>query len=396
MNLSPEILSLRDDTVALRRDFHQHPELGFRETRTAGIVAERLRSLGLSVATGVATTGVIGLHGDAFGRAVLLRADMDALPLTEENEVAYASQNPGVMHACGHDGHTAMLLSVAKILSQTPAPRGVCYKFVFQPAEEGGGGARVMIDEGALRDPEVAVAVAAHLWNDLPVGKLGVRAGPVLASADHFVVTLTGKGGHGAMPHQTRDPIVVAAELILAWQTIVGRNVDPVDSAALTIGAVEAGIVANIIPDRARLKGTLRALSPATRQRVIDRVETILKGVTAAHELTHEFNFTTGYPPTVNTGEPTEVVRQAAVETVGAGNVVEQDLVMGAEDMSFFLQQVPGCFFVVGSRNEEKGLAAPHHNARFDFDEDALLVGAETMVRAARKLASQLAADGED
>jgi amidohydrolase len=394
MNLSPETESLRDDLLALRRDFHQHPELGFQETRTAGIVAERLRSLGLSVTTGVAKTGVIGLLGDASGRAILLRADMDALPLTEENEVEYASQHPGVMHACGHDGHTAILLTVAKLLSRVPPPEGVCYKLVFQPAEEGGGGASVMINEGALRDPEVVVALAAHLWNDLPVGKVGVRAGPVLASADHFVVTLTGKGGHGAMPHQTRDPIVVAAELILAWQTIVSRNVNPVDSAALTIGAVDAGTVANIIPDRARLRGTLRALSPATRQMVIRRVETILKGVTAAHELTYDFSFTTGYPPTVNAAEPTEVVRRAAAEVVGADNVVEQDLVMGAEDMSLFLQQVAGCFFVIGSRNEEKGLTAPHHNARFDFDEDALLVGAETMVRVARKLAAQLVQDG--
>lgn len=391
-NISAEIDSLRKDLIGLRRDFHRHPELSFHETRTAATVTERLRALGLAVTTGVAETGVVGVYGDPAAPAVLVRADMDALPITEANEVDYVSQNPGVMHACGHDGHTAMLLAAATVLVNGPPPPGACYKFVFQPAEEGGGGARAMIEAGVLTAPRVAVALALHVWNDLPVGTLGVRPGPVLAAAKHFRAVLTGKGGHGAMPHQTHDPVPPAAELILAWQTVVARTVNPLEPAVLTVGSIHAGTAGNVIPNSVTLAGTLRAFSPTVQETIIQRMESILKGIALAHDLETEFVFTTGYPPTINNRAVAESVRAAAVPLVGADNVVEQPQVMGAEDMAFFLERVPGCFVAVGSRNETKGFTAPHHNARFDFDEEALVIGAELLVRAAKRLANQVAA----
>ena len=385
---------LRDDideilpgVIADRRHLHEHPELGFQEVETARFVAERLRSLGVDdIRTGIAKTGVTGLiRGTAPqagpAKTVLLRADMDALPIEEENQVEYRSTAGGVMHACGHDGHTAMLLGVARLLLERRDRFAGAVKLLFQPAEElPPGGAQAMIAEGVLDDPKVDAAFGMHLAQEQPVGAIALRGGPAMAAADRFVVVVHGKGGHGARPQSTVDPIAVGAQIVTALQTLVSRETDPLAAAVVTVGAFRAGDAFNVIPDTAELRGTVRTFDPAVRDALEERIEAVVRGVAGAMRADVAFTYTRGYPPTVNHPAETALVREVATELFGPERVIESPQKMGAEDFSYFLEAVPGCFFFVGSRNPDKGLIWGHHHPRFDFDEEALGTGIEAMV----------------
>jgi amidohydrolase len=358
--------------VATRRDLHAHPELGFEETRTQAIVLERLTGLGLTPRR-VAGTGVIAdVQGARPGKTVLLRADLDGLPLTEENQVEYRSTSAGRMHACGHDGHVASLLGVAERLVARPDFAGRV-RLCFQPAEEGAGGAARMLAEGILEGVDAAFGV--HVWNDLAVGKVALATGPVMAAVDKLDIELEGVGGHGAMPQQTKDPVVAAAHLVVALQTIVSRETSPLDSAVVTIGSLQAGTNWNVIPRTARLAGTARTYARPTYEAIQGRIERVTRGVADALCCKATIGYERICPPLVNHPQATTLARQVAGELLGADAVVTEGTgtrTMGGEDFAFFLERVPGCFVFVGSRNEARGLCHPHHSPRFDFDEAAL------------------------
>ncbi len=387
-HLKAEIDERVPDLVAMRRDLHEHPELAFEEVRTSGIVAQRLRSLGLEVQTGVAKTGVVGLlrggaasTGDA--KTIALRADMDALPIHEMNKVAYRSQTDGKMHACGHDGHTSILLTVADILSQRRNELTGNVKFIFQPAEEQIGGAEPMLKEGALQGVDGIIGL--HLISNHPMGMVGVRAGTVFASADRFVLTVRGKGGHAAMPNGAIDPIVASAYIITALQTLISRETSPFSPAVITIGTIHAGTAFNIIPETAVLQGTMRAYTVEHRAKLLQRIDEVTKGIATSLGATCEIEHFDGCPPCINDPAMTELVRNAAVATVGENNVDTSEDVMtaGSDDMGVFLNAVPGCYFIVGSGNKEKETDYPHHHPRFNVDEDALPTAVEVLTRAA-------------
>ncbi|WP_448517195.1 M20 metallopeptidase family protein [Pseudothermotoga sp.] len=381
--IEPEVLKLKDEVVQLRRTFHMYPEIEFDLHRTSQIVADYLESLGLEVKRNVAKTGVVGLlRGGRPGKTIMLRADMDALPLQELNEVPYRSRIDGAMHACGHDGHTAMLLVAAKVLASKQNELCGNVKFVFQPSEERfpPGGALPMIEEGVLENPKVDMAFGIHLWNALPVGTVGVRAGALLAAADEFRIVLKGKGGHGAYPHVCKDPIVVASELVLAMQTLVSRAVDPLESAVVTVGKIHAGTAFNIIPETATLEGTVRTLNEQVRDAIKQRMKQMVRGICDAHGIEFELDYKDGTAVLINDPELTKLVREVAEDVVGKDKVIEVPPSMGGEDMSFFLQKVPGVFYLVGSANPEKGLDKPHHSPYYDIDEDALIVGVQMHV----------------
>jgi amidohydrolase len=377
------VVALTDQLVADRRHFHRHPELGFQERETAAYVADRLGRLGIEHQTGVAQTGVVGLiRGAHPGRCVLLRADMDALPLTEETGAEYASQSPGVHHACGHDGHTAMLLAAAEILSERRDQLHGAVKLVFQPAEEGPGGAKPMIEAGVMEDPHVDACFGLHLSNDNPLGTLVVQGGPLQASADTFEITVTGTGGHGAAPHQTVDAVAVGAAIVGELQRIVSRETDPRDPAVITVGAFHAGSAHNIIPQRAELRGTIRTLDPNVQDFVHRRMREVAEGIAAAARAKAAVRIARLYPVTVNDEGMANFAR-SVVEQVPGVQVVRKRPIMGSEDMSFFLNAAPGCFIFVGSANHERGLDHPHHGPLFDFDEAALPIGVEVHCRLA-------------
>jgi amidohydrolase len=373
--------------IADRRFLHEHPELGFQEFETSRFVAERLQSLGVEdIQTGIAITGVTGLirgKQPGNGKTLLIRADMDALPIQEENDVEYRSQHNGVMHACGHDAHTSMLLAVTRLLMDRRDEFAGTVKVLFQPAEEGPGGAKPMIEAGVLENPKVDAALGMHMAQAQPLGVIGVRNGPAMAAADRFEFTIKGVGGHGARPQATVDPIVVGAHIITAMQTLVSRETDPTVPAVVSFGAFLAGEAFNVIPNTAVLRGTVRSFEQEERERLAARIEALVRGIAGAMRAEIEFDYHFGYPPTVNDPVMTELVREAAREAVGDENVVEEDLHMGAEDMSYFLEAVPGCFFYVGSKNPDKGLIWGHHHPRFDIDEESLGNGIQTMVGAA-------------
>ena len=375
--------ALRPQLVAWRRDFHMHPELGFQEHRSAGLIADQLRELGYRVQTGVATTGVVGLlEGRRPGPVVMLRFDMDALPLAEENEVEYASQNAGVMHACGHDAHMAMGLGVATLLAQHVDEMAGTLKLIFQPGEEGMNGAEVMVQAGVMENPRPDVFLATHVWNDAPVGTLNVSPGAVMAAAEKWTCTVRGNGGHGAMPHQTVDPIVAVAQIVSTLQTVVSRNVSPLETAVVTVGSVHGGDAFNIIPAQVDLSGTIRTYSPQVREMVLRRVREVVQGVATACGVTAELEITRLTPAVINDADVASVVRAAAEAVVGPENVFSDGQTMGSEDAAYFMQDVPGCYFFVGSANPERGLNAPHHNPRFDLDEDALVLGVAVLMHA--------------
>lgn len=369
-----------------RRDFHAHPELAYTESRTSELAAAHLKSCGYEVTTGVGKTGVVGLlKGGAPGKTVMLRADMDCLPLTEENDVPYRSQHPGRMHACGHDGHTAALMSVARKLREMSGSLKGAVKIVFQPAEEGGNGAEKMIRDGVLLNPKVDAAFGLHVWNDQPVGKIALNPGALMAGVHSFEVTIVGKGGHGAAPHQAVDAVVTAAQVISNLQTVVSRNVDPLETAVVTVGSIHAGDAFNIIPETALLRGTVRYFNPKLGDALPEWIERVVRGVTDSMGARYEMKYERLTPPTINNAEMAEFVRAIAVELVGSENVIFDARTMGGEDMSFFLNEVPGCYYFVGSRNEQRGLIHPHHSPRFDFDERALEIGVEMTCRIVRK-----------
>jgi amidohydrolase len=391
--LREDIDEILPGVIADRRDLHEHPELAFQEVRTSGIVADRLRALGIEdVRTGIAQTGVTGLirgrkGGD--GPTVLLRADMDALPIHEENEVDYRSQTPGVMHACGHDAHTAMLLGTARLLMERRDDFAGTVKLLFQPSEElPPGGAKPMIEAGVLEDPKVDAAFGIHIAQDTPVGLIEVRPGPAMAAADRFQLTIRGKGGHGAKPQDTIDPIVIGAQIVTALQTLVARNIDPTQEAVVTVGVFKAGQAFNVIPDTAELGGTVRTFTAANRDYLERRIEEMVRGIATAMGAEVDFSYTRGYPATVNDPAMTELVRQEAARVVGQESVREGDLMMGAEDFSYFLEAVPGAFWFVGSQNPERGLVWGHHHPRFDLDEAAMAIGMESMVNVALRFLS--------
>ena len=387
--IRPEIRNLQTKIVEWRRILHQKPELGFQEQITAEFISQKLKEWGISHQTGVAKTGIVAtINGKSPGKVLAIRADMDALPIQEANEVPYKSQHDGKMHACGHDGHTAIALATAYYLSQHQDFAGTV-KIIFQPAEEGPGGAKPMIEEGVLTNPDVDAIVGLHLWNNLPLGTVGVRSGALMAAVECFRVTVLGKGGHGAMPDQTVDSIVVASQIVNALQTIVSRNVKPLDAAVVTVGELHAGTALNVIADTARMSGTIRYFNPELENLIRERLEAIIAGVCQSHGAEYELNHWRLYPPTINDNAIAELVRSVAAEVVETPvGVVPECQTMGGEDMSFFLQEVPGCYFFLGSANPEKGLAYPHHHPRFDFDETALGMGVEIFVRCVEKFLS--------
>lgn len=390
--LRSDIDEILPGVIADRRHLHEHPELGFQEVETAKFVTQRLRSLGVEdIQTGINKTGITGLiKGSAKGKGsekvVLLRADMDALPILEENEVEYVSQNPGVMHACGHDAHTSILLGVARMLVERKAEFAGTVKVLFQPAEEMfPGGANGMIQEGVLENPHVDAVFGLHMAQDSPLGSVLVGSGPIMAAADSFQVTIKGKGGHGAYPQHCIDPVVIGAQLIVALQTLVSREVNPMDAAVVIVCAFNSGEAFNVIPDIAKLGGTVRTFNPEVRDLLERRIVEIANAIGSAAGATVDAVYNRGYPATVNEPEHTAIVHEAAVEVVGDDKVVNMDPVMGAEDFSYFLEHRPGSYFFVGSKNEEKGLIWGHHHPKFDIDEESLGIGIETTVRTVLK-----------
>ena len=375
-----------EELIEVRRDLHAHPEIAFEEARTADVVAGKLRALGLDVRTGVGQTGVVAtIPGGRPGRTVLLRADMDALAIQEENEVPYRSQAEGRMHACGHDCHVSMLLGVARQLVRQASTLPGVVKLCFQPAEEGRGGAHAMIRDGVLRDPPVDAAFGVHVWQDLEVGNVGVTSGPWMASVDEFEVTLTGKGAHAAAPQQGIDPVVALAHVITALQTIASRAIDPLLEVVVSVTQVRAGTAFNIIPESAWMNGTVRTFDPPLWEELPGRFEHIVRGVAGALGCTAEVTYERINRPTVNDPAMAELAREAAAEVVGAGNVVTHIRTMGGEDFSAFLHEVPGAFLAIGSRNTARGLVHMHHHPRFDVDEDCLEIGAAVLLSVARR-----------
>ena len=372
--------SLKDELVAFRRDFHIHPELGFEEIRTSGIVAEELTKLQMEVQTGVGKTGVVGiLEGAQDGPTILYRADMDALPMQEENEVEYASVYPNKMHACGHDAHTAIALGVAKVMSQHREKIAGRIKFVFQPAEEIVAGAKAMIADGVLDNPRPDVSLGLHVWNSMPIGKVAVTDGPSMAGSSIFNVTITGKGGHAAGPHITADPVICAAQLIIALQTIVSRNVNPLDSAVLSVTKMQGSDAFNIIPGQAFIAGTVRTYKVEVRDLIEKRLQEISESLCTAMGCSAEVKMKHTTLPVENHPEVAARVRGAFQRMIDPARIITDERTMGSEDVGLLMADVPGAYVFLGSMNEARGLNYGHHHPRFDIDEDSLTLGVSLM-----------------
>lgn len=363
---------MREELVARRRDLHQHPELGFEEVRTSGIVAKELNALGLEVQTGIGKTGVVGiLEGSGEGPTILYRADMDALPILEENDTDYVSTSSGKMHACGHDGHTTIALGIAKLLSNHRDQLNGRVKFVFQPGEEGGGGAKSMIADGVLTAPKPDISLGIHLWNDLEVGTVSVVSGPVMSGGTMFEIEVVGQGGHGAMPHQTVDPIVCAAQIIVAMQSVISRNLNPLDTGVVSIGTIQGGTANNVIPQRVTFSGSYRFFREETHVMMSKRIHEIATGIATGMGCTADVAIKYGVDPVINE----EGVAQRAGETFSRFEdqvtVINQPW-MASEDVGLLMKQNPSAYLLVGSANNKRGLNYPHHHPKFDFDEDVL------------------------
>ena len=379
INIIPEIQAIFKNIINWRRHIHTYPELGMDLPETAKFVAEKLTSWGIDVETNIGISGVVGNLKGNSGPTIALRADMDALPIQETGDLSFKSVHDGVMHACGHDGHTAMLLGAAKILSQKREKLNGSVRFIFQPGEEGHFGAKHMINDGCLRGVDEIYGI--HLWNYQPYGEVGVKPGPILAAADKFTINIKGVGGHGAAPQGTVDAIVVGSHLIGAFQTIVSRNTNPIDSAVVTIGKFQSGNNFNIIADTAELIGTTRAYREEVRELVINKMGDIISGTEKMFGATIEMDYLKCYPPTVNSEDTYEKLISSARKIVG-GNAKEPYLSMGAEDFSYFANEIPGCFFFVGSSPlDREPMSVPHHCSHFDIDERALLVGSSIFVQ---------------
>jgi amidohydrolase len=385
MEISPEVKALSAEMTSLRRDLHAHPELGFQEVRTAGIIAKRLTELGYTVRTGLGKTGVTGLlKGGKPGKTVLLRADIDALPIREETDVPWRSETVGVMHACGHDAHTAMGLAAAAILAkEAPSLAGDLF-FVFQPAEELLIGAEAMLKDGALEGVRADAAFAIHVMNRWPTGTVAICDGAAMTSADKLMLTITGRGGHGASPHLAIDPIVASAQIITALQTLVSRETPPLSTAVLSLTTLKAGTAFNIIPDAVEMTGTLRCFDAALREKLLASLRRTAEGLAASLRCTARVESQFLTPALLNDPAVTAVARQVATTIVGESRVVVAEPLTGSDDVAYFFQKVPGCYAFVGSAKPEWSPAPASHNAKFDIDESALEIGANFLVRAAR------------
>ena len=382
MNLHPDVLKIKDTIIRNRRDIHKHPELSFQEYRTSELVAKQLDSFGLKVESNIGKTGVVGtLQGNLSGKTIAFRADMDALPIQETNDISYKSINDGVMHACGHDAHTAMLLGAAEVLSQYKHKIHGIIKFIFQPAEEGYGGAQFMIDDGAIDNVDEIYAL--HVWNYQESGTVGIKSGPVMAAADMFTITIKGIGGHGAAPQGTVDCVVVASYFIQAIQSIISRNTNPLDSTVITIGQINGGYNFNIIADTIVLKGTTRAYTETNRNLIKSRLNEIINATEIMFGAKIILDYKDGYPPVINDIKITNNVYQIAQKVAG-NKVISPYLSMGGEDFSYFSNKIPGCFFFLGtSPKDREPMSTPQHCSHFDIDEDAMLIGSSIFVELA-------------
>ncbi len=380
--------------AAIRRDIHAHPELCFEEQRTADIVANKLTEWGIPLHRGMGTTGVVGIvhgrDGGASGRAVGLRADMDALPMQEFNTFDHASRHAGKMHACGHDGHTAMLLAAAQHFSRNRNFDGTVF-LIFQPAEEGGGGAREMIRDGLFEQFPMEAVFGMHNWPGEQLGRFAVSAGPVMASSNEFKITIRGKGSHAALPHNGIDPVPVACQMVLGFQTIISRNKKPIDAGVVSVTMIHAGEATNVVPDFCELQGTVRTFSIEVLDLIESRMKQIAEHTCAAYDATCEFEFVRNYPPTINSAPEAEFARQVMVDIVGAGNVAVQEPTMGAEDFAYMLQAKPGayCFIANGDGSHREmghgGGPCMLHNPSYDFNDDLIPLGATYWVRLAEQ-----------
>lgn len=381
-----ESQKLSDWLVQIRRDLHAHPELGLDEKRTSAKVAEAFREMGLEVRTGIATTGVVAtLRGGAPGRTIAVRADMDALPIQEETGLPFASQRAGLMHACGHDAHVAMALGAARILSGIRGELRGNVKFLMQPAEENYGGAKDMVEEGALEDPKVDAIIALHIETDESVGKLVIKEGPIGASADVFMISINGKGGHGSEPQACVDPVHIAAHAIIALQTMIPRTLDARDPTVISVCSIQGGSAFNIIPESVHFGGTVRTLSDERRAIMPKKIEDIVRGICATFGATFDFSYIHGAPVTSNERGMTELMRRVAVELWGPGGVVEMDKPhMGSEDYSYYLRKAPGAMGMLGARKPD-GEHYPAHHPKFDLDERCLPLGTELLAASAIK-----------
>jgi hippurate hydrolase len=389
MKLIDSIVAESAAIVALRRDLHAHPELCFEEQRTAELIAGALESWGIPVHRGLGKTGVVGIvRNGSSGRAVGLRADIDALPMTERNRFAHASRHAGRMHACGHDGHTAMLLAAAQHLARHRHFDGTVY-LVFQPAEEGGGGAREMMKDGLFDRFPMEAIFGAHNWPGMPVGHFALRDGPVFASSNEFKITIRGKGAHGGMPHLGLDPVPAACQMVQAFQTIVSRNKRPLDTGVISVTMIHTGEVTNVIPEACVIEGTVRTFSTEVLDLIERRMKQIAEATCAAFECSCDFQFVRNYPPTINHRSETEFARRLLAEVVGADQVHDFEPTMGAEDFSYFLQGKPGCYFLIGNgdgshREGGHGMGpCMLHNPSYDFNDDLIPLGATVWVRLA-------------
>jgi amidohydrolase len=391
MKLIEPILAEAAQIAAMRRDLHAHPELAYEEVRTADLVARALTEWGIPIHRGLGKTGVVGIvKNGTSDRAVGLRADMDALPMTEHNTFAHASRFPGKMHACGHDGHTAMLLGAAKHLAKHRHFDGTVY-LIFQPAEEGGGGAKAMMEDGLFQKFPMEAVFGAHNWPGMKAGQFAVKPGPAFASSNGFTITIRGKGAHAAMPHNGIDPMPVACQMVQAFQTIVTRNKRPIDTAVISVTMIHGGEAINVIPDSVQIRGTVRTFTTEVLDLVERRMKTIAEATCAAFECQCEFTFNRIYPPTVNHPAETTFIRQTLAEVAGAENVLDFEPTMGAEDFSFYLLEKPGCYFLIGNgdgshREGGHGLGpCMLHNPSYDFNDELIPLGATAWVRIAER-----------
>jgi amidohydrolase len=395
MQLIESILADAAAIAAIRRDIHAHPELCFEEHRTADAIAKALTDWGISIHRGMGKTGVVGIvKNGTSNRAVGLRADIDALPMTEHNHFAHASKHPGKMHACGHDGHTAMLLAAAKHLAKHRNFDGTVY-LVFQPAEEGGGGAREMINDGLFDKFPMEAIFGTHNWPGMKVGQFGVRAGPMMASSNEFKIVITGKGSHAALPHNGIDPVPIACQMVQAFQTIISRNKRPIDAGVISVTMIHTGEATNVVPDTCEIQGTVRTFTNEVLDLIEQRMKDIADHTCAAFGASCAFEFHRNYPPTINHAAETTFLQQVAGEMVGPHNVLDFEPTMGAEDFSYFLQAKPGCYFVVGNgdgahREGGHGLGpCMLHNPSYDFNDDLIPLGATLWVRLAEAWLAQ-------
>ena len=376
-----EIKQFHDEMTEWRRDIHQHPELKFEEIRTADLVAAKLEEFGIEIHRGLAKTGVVGTIRNGDGPSIGLRADMDALPLEEKNTFKHASSNPGKMHACGHDGHTAMLLGAAKHLAASKNFKGTV-NFIFQPAEEGGGGGELMIKEGLFEKFPVDSVYGLHNWPGMPAGTFGVSSGPIMAAADMFDLTINGRGGHAALPDQCIDPIVVASQVVSALQTIPSRNTHPVDSVVISVTQIHAGDAYNVIPDSVRMHGTVRTFQQETRDKMPSSMLRVAEGVCAAYGATCELNYMSGYPATVNSVQEADISAKAVVDLLGEDKIIRNPTPsMGAEDFSYMLEARPGCYVWLGIGPGKGEAGCMLHSSSYDFNDDVLPTGASYWVK---------------